>query len=160
DALTAAKVRYVAAGSDAWARRARHRGGISAFHADHGVSHEAYGPYLESLGWRYTSTKHLPPGKGGHLRADELPPRRLMVQLPNHLVAVIEWHHSRQRRLQRRGALPDPGLLDLRPLRGRPWWTGPMPSASGATSRGSRRGRRPRRSSKAASVSLRPSLRV
>jgi hypothetical protein len=90
DAMTAAKVRYVAAGKSAWTKRARHRGGVRAFHADHGVYDEAYGPYLEGLGWRFTSTKDLPRGKGVHLRADELPPGRLIVRLPGHLVAVID----------------------------------------------------------------------
>jgi hypothetical protein len=90
DALTAAKVRHVAAASDAWARRARRRGGVSAFHADHGVSDEVYDPYLKDLGWRFTSTKELPRGRGVHLRADELPRGRLIVRLPKHLVAVVD----------------------------------------------------------------------
>jgi hypothetical protein len=89
DALTVAKVRDVAAGKDHWTRRARRKGGISAFHADHGVSDEVYGPYLQDLGWKFTSTKDLPRGRGVHLRADELPQGRLIVRLPNHLVAVI-----------------------------------------------------------------------
>jgi hypothetical protein len=90
DALTLATVRYVAAGKSAWARRARHRGGVRAFHADHGVHNEVSGPYLKALGWRYTSTKERPRGKGIHLRADELPPGRLIVCIPRHLVAVID----------------------------------------------------------------------
>jgi len=90
DALTVAKVRDVAAGSDAWARRARRKGGVHAFHADHGVSDAVYGPYLEGLGWRFTSTKELPRGRGVHLRADELPGGRLIVRLPRHLSAVID----------------------------------------------------------------------
>ena len=52
DALTVAKVRNVAAGKDAWARRARRKGGVYAFSADHGIAREAYGPYLERLGWK------------------------------------------------------------------------------------------------------------
>jgi len=90
DALTAAKVREVAAGKDAWTRYARHRGGIRAFHADHGVASAAYGPYLEGLGWKFTSTKELPRGKGVHLRADELPGGRLIVELRRHLTAVVD----------------------------------------------------------------------
>ena len=90
DAMIVANVRYVAAGKSEWARRAKRRGGISAFHPDHGVSHEAYRPYLEGLGWRYTSTKELPRGEGIHLRADELPGGRLIVSLPYHVVAVID----------------------------------------------------------------------
>src|SRR5262245_53227322 len=90
DVLTLAKVRDVAAGKSNWTRWARRKGGIHAFHADHGVSDEVYGPYLEDLGWTFTSTKELPRGRGVHLRADELPRGRLIVQLPSHLVAVID----------------------------------------------------------------------
>jgi hypothetical protein len=90
DALTVAKVRDVAAGKSAWTRRARRKGGVHAFHADHGVPDEASAPYLESLGWRYTSTKDLPRGRGIHLRADELPRGRLIVDLRRHYTAVID----------------------------------------------------------------------
>jgi len=90
DALTVAKVRDVAAGKNDWTRWARRKGGVRAFHADHGVSDEVYGPYLEDLGWRFTSTKDLPRGRGVHLRSDELPRERLIVRLPGHLVAVID----------------------------------------------------------------------
>jgi hypothetical protein len=90
DALTLAAVHHAAAGRDAWARWVRRRGGVRAVHADHGVAKEVSGPYLEALGWRYTSTKDLPRGRGVHLRADELPRGRLIVRLRNHLVAVID----------------------------------------------------------------------
>jgi hypothetical protein len=90
DALTVAKVRDVAAGKSEWTRRAGRRGGVHAFYADHGVPDEVYGPYLEGLGWRFTSTKELPRGRGIHLRTDELPPGRLIVRLPRHLTAVID----------------------------------------------------------------------
>jgi hypothetical protein len=89
DALTLAAVHHAAAGRSAHARWARRRG-VRALHADHGVAREVSGPYLEDLGWRYTSTKELPRGRGVHLRADELPRGRLIVQLPRHLVAVID----------------------------------------------------------------------
>ena len=70
--------------------RVRRKGGIYAFSADHAIAREAYGPYLERLGWKYTSTKELPRGKGIHLCADELPGGRLIVSLPRHLTAVID----------------------------------------------------------------------
>ena len=85
-----AKIRRVAAGTDAYARWARRRGNVRFLHADHGVMDAVYGPYLEGLGWRFTSTRDLPRGRGVHLRADELPRGRLIVQLPRHLVAVID----------------------------------------------------------------------
>jgi hypothetical protein len=78
DALTVAAVRHVASGGGGdWAQWARHRKGARAFLADHGVADEVYGPYLEGLGWKFTSTKELPRGRGVHLRADELPQGRL-----------------------------------------------------------------------------------
>jgi hypothetical protein len=90
DALIVANVRYIAVSEEAWANHARRRGGIRLFHADHGAYSEAFGPYLKTLGWKHTSTKELPRGKGVHLRADELPSGRLIVELPRHLVAVID----------------------------------------------------------------------
>jgi hypothetical protein len=90
DALTVGKVRHVAAGESHWTRHARRKGGVSAFHADHGVPTEVSDVYLESLGWKFTSTKELPRGKGVHLRADELPGGRLIVHLPSHFTAVID----------------------------------------------------------------------
>jgi hypothetical protein len=92
DALTLATVRYVASAESEksdWGRWARRKGGVRAFHADHGVVNVVSGPYLKSLGWKYTSTKELPRGKGVHLRADELPPGRLIVDIHRHLCAVI-----------------------------------------------------------------------
>jgi hypothetical protein len=91
DALTAAAVRHAAAGGKSdWAKWARRSRGARAFHADHGVHNEVSDVYLKSLGWKYTSTKHLPRGSGVHLRADELPRGRLIVQLRRHLTAVID----------------------------------------------------------------------
>jgi hypothetical protein len=94
DALIAAAVRHAATEDSDWSKyareRAKGRGGVRVFHADHGVSPTIYGPYLRSLGWKFTSTKELPRGKGIHLRADELPAGRLIVRLHGHLVAVID----------------------------------------------------------------------
>jgi hypothetical protein len=98
DALIAAAVRHAASEESAWSKyaneRAKRRGGVRVFHADHGVHHEIFGPYLRDLGWKYTSTKELPRGKGVHLRADELPRGRLIVSLwwdsYLHLTAVID----------------------------------------------------------------------
>jgi hypothetical protein len=90
DALIAAKVRDVATSNEGWAKHARRKGGIRFFHADHGVHTRVSRPYLKALGWKYTSTKELPRGKGMHLRADELPRGRLIVDLPRHWVAVID----------------------------------------------------------------------
>jgi hypothetical protein len=40
--------------------------------------------YLKSLGWQWTEANEV------HLRADELPAGRLIVAIPEHLVAVID----------------------------------------------------------------------
>jgi hypothetical protein len=90
NALSGGTVRAAAGGKSDWAKWARRKGRFRAFHADHGVTDEVYGPYLKDLGWRFTSTKELPRGKGVHLRADELPGGRLIVRLPEHLTAVVD----------------------------------------------------------------------
>jgi hypothetical protein len=90
DALTAATVRRAATDKTEWGKWARRKGSFRTFHADHGVSIKVSGPYLESLGWRYTSTKELSRGKGIHLRADELPPGRLVIDMRRHFCAVID----------------------------------------------------------------------
>jgi hypothetical protein len=90
DALTVRTVRHVYDGGDSrypeWSKWAKRRGGVRAFDPDHGCPLGAYGPYLASLGWRCTSTK----SQRIRLRADELPPGRLVVHIRQHLVAVID----------------------------------------------------------------------
>jgi hypothetical protein len=90
--LTGAAVRHVANAKRGWGKRARRRSGVSLslLHADHGNDPEVYGPYLETLGWRFKSTKDLPRGKGLHLRPDQLPGGSVIVDLPGHLCAVID----------------------------------------------------------------------
>lgn len=46
--------------------------------------------YLASLGWRWVSTMGIGSGCRVHLRADELPPGRIIVQVSKHIVAVID----------------------------------------------------------------------
>ena len=84
-AITVAKVGDVVAGDREYTKRVKRRGGVRAFDPDYGCSDEAYGPYLKSLGWSYTSTKGQV-----RLRADELPRGRLIVRISRHLVAVID----------------------------------------------------------------------
>jgi hypothetical protein len=45
--------------------------------------------YLAELGWEWTPTMHIGSGCRVHLRADELPSGRLVVQLSRHVCAVI-----------------------------------------------------------------------
>lgn len=55
-----------------------------------GVFKPTYRKYLESLGWRFTATMGIGTGCKVHLRADELPPGRLIVVVSRHLCAVID----------------------------------------------------------------------
>jgi hypothetical protein len=45
--------------------------------------------YLEQIGWTWTPTMAIGQGCQVHLRADELPPGRLIVALSRHLTTVI-----------------------------------------------------------------------
>jgi hypothetical protein len=54
---------------------------------DHGCSNEVSGPYLKSIGWQYTA---IPNKRTVRLRADELPPGRLIVDIDRHYLAVID----------------------------------------------------------------------
>ncbi|MGH9574872.1 MAG: hypothetical protein ACRD40_15250 [Candidatus Acidiferrales bacterium] len=45
---------------------------------------------LESLGWRWTPTMEIGSGCKVHLRANELPPGRLIVSVSGHLTVVID----------------------------------------------------------------------
>jgi hypothetical protein len=86
DALIAGSVRHIREDNSEYAKWARRKGGVRVFHADHGCTPEVYGAYLESLDWKHTPTKR----QGIHLRANELPRGRLIVEISRHLVAVID----------------------------------------------------------------------
>lgn len=89
DALIVGKVHHAQVDSSSYGKWVRRRGGVRRFDADHGCAHEVYGPYREALGWKYTVTPSRGAGKV-HLRADQLPPGRLVVSISGHLVAVID----------------------------------------------------------------------
>jgi hypothetical protein len=55
-----------------------------------GVYRQTYQRYLESLGWRWTSTMSIGSGCRVHLRASELPQGPLIVRVSRHLTAVID----------------------------------------------------------------------
>jgi hypothetical protein len=55
-----------------------------------GVRKKACRKYLGSLGWRWVPTMFIGQGCSVHLRADELPTGRLVVQVSKHLVAVVD----------------------------------------------------------------------
>jgi hypothetical protein len=86
DALTAATLHYVKRRRNrvaGWIKRSR---GGRSFDPANGSYREIYRPYLESIGWQFTSTKD----RKVHLRADELPSGRVIVEIHQHLVAVID----------------------------------------------------------------------
>jgi hypothetical protein len=45
---------------------------------------------MADLGWRWVPTMEVGSGCQVHLRADQLPPGRLVVSVSKHLVAVID----------------------------------------------------------------------
>jgi hypothetical protein len=55
-----------------------------------GVAKSVIDRYLAILGWLWTPPMHIGSGCTMHLRADELPPGRLIVRVSRHLVAVID----------------------------------------------------------------------
>jgi hypothetical protein len=55
-----------------------------------GVFRQTYQRYLESLGWRWTSTMSIGSGCQVHLRAAQLPQGPLIVRVSRHLTAVID----------------------------------------------------------------------
>lgn len=55
-----------------------------------GVFRQTYQAYLESLGWRWTSTMSIGSGCKIHLRSSELPRGPLVVKVSGHLTAVID----------------------------------------------------------------------
>lgn len=66
-------------------RRARARS-----HARTGVYRTTYEKLLVPLGWTWTPTMQIGSGCTVHLRADELPPGRLIVAVSKHVCAVID----------------------------------------------------------------------
>jgi len=59
--------------------------------ARNGVPRRIYGPFLEDLlGWTWTPTMSIGSGCRVHLRQGELPEGRLVVQVSQHLTAVLD----------------------------------------------------------------------
>jgi hypothetical protein len=84
DALVATTLHYVKTHRNliaGWIKRSR---GGCGFDPANGSYQKIYGPYLNSIGWQFTPTKKV------RLRADELPPGRLIVIVYRHAVAVID----------------------------------------------------------------------
>lgn len=69
-------------------RRGSRKRGVS--NARTGVYKQTIRKYLESLGWKWTPTMGIGTGCKVHLRAEELPAGRLIVNVSKHTVAVID----------------------------------------------------------------------
>jgi hypothetical protein len=74
------------------ARYERSYGHRARAHASprNGVPRRVYDAYLKERGWRWIPTMSIGSGTTVHLRADELPPGRLIVRLSRHVAAVID----------------------------------------------------------------------
>lgn len=55
-----------------------------------GMSPKVFRPYVEALGWAWVPTMRIGSGCTVHLKADELPSGRLIVQVSRHVVAVLD----------------------------------------------------------------------
>lgn len=55
-----------------------------------GVRKPTIRKFMDQLGWKYTPTMGIGTGCKVHLRKDELPSGRLVVQLSGHLTAVVD----------------------------------------------------------------------
>lgn len=75
---------------NAEAQRERPRNGRRRSSARSGVHKPTTRRYLADIGWEWHPTMQVGSGCRVHLRADELPPGRLVVQLSRHLTAVID----------------------------------------------------------------------
>jgi hypothetical protein len=69
-------------------RRGKRKRRIS--NARTGVYSRTTRKYMASLGWKWVPTMHIGSGCKVHLRADELPPGRLVCKLSKHSAAVID----------------------------------------------------------------------
>ena len=69
-------------------RRSKNRRGKSS--ARTGVYKPTIRKYLESIGWEWTPTMFIGSGCKVHLRAEELPAGRIIVNVSKHTVAVVD----------------------------------------------------------------------
>lgn len=69
-------------------RRGKRKRGIS--NARTGVYKQTIRKYLKSLGWKWIPTMAIGSGCKVHLRAEELPSGRLIINVSKHTVAVID----------------------------------------------------------------------
>lgn len=81
---------YALVGEHARSEPARFRGSTYRSTARGGVRKDTTRAVLTALGWRWTPTMRIGAGCTVHLRREELPSGRLVVQVSKHVVAVID----------------------------------------------------------------------
>ena len=89
DELHARLDAYAASHRDRVAKRIARGDGRSGTTPRNGVHKKIYGPYLKELGWKWCPTMAIGSGCKVHLRSDELPSGKLIVEVSRHLVTVI-----------------------------------------------------------------------
>ena len=90
DALWAGLREHATTRRDRVAKRIARGGGRRGTTPRNGLHRKVFGPYLESMGWRWIPTMQIGSGCTTHLRADELPSGRLIVSVSKHVCAVID----------------------------------------------------------------------
>ena len=73
-----------------FAKQERPRNGRQRSSARVGVRRTTTRRFMESIGWRWVWTMEIGRGCQVHLRRDELPSGRIIVQLSKHVTAVID----------------------------------------------------------------------
>lgn len=86
DALEAANRTHMLERRDYVAKRMQKKGTTPRS----GNFRRVYDLYLATKGWLFTPTMSIGSGCKVHLRADELPPGRIIASVSRHLVAVID----------------------------------------------------------------------
>jgi hypothetical protein len=87
---TARDYREVYKGLNGMAQHERPRSGKTRSSPRTGVYKQTIRRYMQAIGWVWTPTMHIGSGTTVHLKADELPAGRLVVNLSRHLSAVID----------------------------------------------------------------------
>lgn len=90
DAMWSGIKEYAANHRDRVACRMQRGGGRKGTTPRNGVSDKVYRPFLEAHGWRWHPTMQIGQGCKVHLKAEELPPGRLIVRVSKHMLAVID----------------------------------------------------------------------
>jgi hypothetical protein len=86
EALFEAQRAYGKDRRDKYARHIRRTGASPR----NGVHKNVIREYMASIGWEWVPTMKIGQGCTVHLRADELPPGRLVVSVSKHLCAVVD----------------------------------------------------------------------